>query len=526
MPEFLKRFFQKKLHQVFPDHYRRQPPLGLAPHGNLALQNIDPVSDIFGPLMLCQRHATQCKTKNITRAILRVSKPMNPVPHTAKIVASPSGGRPRLRIQLDSRQILPRPPVPQSPAVEEKQRRELEAFEFGNIRIPYGKYESKNAKGKKVSYWMIFYREGTKRIRESRVSFAKAKARAQTIATAMQNGQTAMAQFTEDQRAHYKLLLDLASKAGAPAELLITEAGEARKKASMAKFVYKTCRQIIDELLEAKKAEAAGVRWVDDLESRLDKFEKDFQCPLANITESDIRTWLTRLNLSKRSFNNYRTALLTMVSFARERKYIGPEWEAMATIKPFRLVKPVEEIYTPEQICSLLFTAEKCYPQHLPTLAIMAFAGCRHCELQDAGEILDWKDVHIKTAKIHISESVAKSNTGRRWIPMQPNLVAWIQAYAKLRGPVCEVGNLTNALKRIAEKAEVPFKRNGLRNSFISYRCAATQNVDQVANEAGNSVGEIHKSYRRELTQEEGLRWFTIMPTRADELPLFAHAKI
>jgi integrase len=434
-------------------------------------------------------------------------------PHLAS--ASPS----RLRIRID----LGQKPVGQklSHPPDKKQRRELEAFEFGNIRIPYGKYKSKG-----IEYWMLFYGKGKNRKRESRVSFARARSRAQEIAIAIQNGQTAMAQFTEDQRAHYKLLLDLAQKAGAPAELLISEASEARKKASMAKFVYKTCREIIDELLAAKKAEAAGVRWVDDLESRLDKFEKDFQCPLANITESDIRTWLTRLNLSKRSFNNYRTALLTMVSFARERKYLGPEWDAMTTIKPFRLVKPVEEIYTPEQICSLLFTAEKFYPQHLPTLAIMAFAGCRHCELQDAGDVLDWKDVHFKTAKIHISESVAKSNTGRRYVPMQPNLVAWVQAYAKLRGPVCEVGNLTNALRRIAQKAEVPFKRNGLRNSFISYRCAATQNVPQVATEAGNSVSEIHKSYRRELTQEDGLRWFTIMPTRADELPLFVHANL
>jgi integrase len=419
----------------------------------------------------------------------------------------------RLRIRID---LGPKP----SPPAPLKIRRELQAFEFGNIRIPYAPYPANG----KPRYWMLFYKDGNRRRRESRVKFSKAKARAQQIAIDIQNGQTSMAQFTEDQRAHYKLLLELASKAGAPAELLISEAADARRKASMAKFVYKTCREIVDELLAAKRAEDAGVRWIDDLESRLDRFEKDFKCPLANITESDIRTWLTRLNLSKRSSNNYRTALLTMVTFARDRKYIGPDWEAMVTIKPFRLVKPVEEIYTPEEICSLLFTAEKCYPQHLPTLAIMAFAGCRHCELQDAGEILDWKDVHFKTAKIHISESVAKSNTGRRYVPMQPNLVAWIQTYAKLRGPVCEVGNLTNALRRIAARAKVPFKRNGLRNSFISYRCAATQNVPQVASEAGNSVGEIHKSYRRELTQEEGLRWFEIMPTRADELPLFAHA--
>jgi hypothetical protein len=47
-----------------------------------------------------------------------------------------------------------------------------------------------------------------------------------------------------------------------------------------------------------------------------------------------------------------------------------------------------------------------------------------------------------------------------------------------------------------------------------------------VATEVGISVSEIRKSYWRELTQEKGLRWFTIMPTWADELPLFAHAKV
>jgi integrase len=424
----------------------------------------------------------------------------------------------RLRIRID----LSRPSTGQivpGPAPPKKERRKLSTLDFGNIRIPYGKYKSG-----RVEYWMLFYGKGKNRKRESRVSFAKLKARAQQIAIDIENGTAAMSQFTEDQRAHYRLCCKLAAEAGAAPELLIREAIEARRKASMANFVRKTCPQILDELLIAKKAEAAGARWIDDLDGRLNKFIKDFPQPLADITTEEIRLWLTRLNLAKRSFNNYRTALLTFASFARVRKYVGAEWEGLAGIKPFKITKPVEEIYTPEQICSLLFTAEKYYPQHLPTLAIMAFAGCRHCELQDAGEILDWKDVHFKTAKIRIDESVAKSNTGRRWIPMQPNLVEWIEAYAKLRGPVCEVDNLTNALRRIAKRAEVPFKRNALRNSFISYRCAAIQDIPQVAIEAGNSVSEIHKSYRRELTQEEGLRWFAIMPTRAEELPLFKHA--
>lgn len=396
-------------------------------------------------------------------------------------------------------------------------RRKLKTLNYGNIAIPYGKYKSG-----KVTYWMMFYRDGSKRRRESRVRFDKLIKRAEEIATSIANGQIAMSQFTEDQRASYRRCCELAARVNKPVELLVAEAVEATLAKSRTTFVPKTCPQIIDELLAAKRAEGAGVRWVDDLDGRLNKFSKDFPGALSDIGSEDIRLWLTRLNLGKRSWNNYRTALIALVAFAEERRYVPAEWESLSAIKPFRITKGVEELYTPEQIRSYLFTAEKSYPQHLPTLAIMAFAGCRHCELMDAENALDWKDVHFKTAQIHISESLAKNNTGRRYIPMQPNLAAWLEPYARPRGPVCTVSNLTNALARIAEKAKIPWKQNALRNSFISYRCAVTQNVAQVAGEAGNSVNEIHKSYRKELTAEEGQAWFAVMPTRADALPLFA----
>jgi hypothetical protein len=107
---------------------------------------------------------------------------------------------------------------------------------------------------------------------------------------------------------------------------------------------------------------------------------------------------------------------------------------------------------------------------------------------------------------------VAKSNTGRRYVPMQPNLIAWLHPYRKTKGPVCETVNLTNALRRIAAKAGVEYKRNALRNSFISYRVAVTKDIAKVAHEAGNSVQEIADSYLKELTERQGLAWFGIAP--------------
>lgn len=460
------------------------------------------------------------------------------IPHMAGLRSEPTENRAldpnrRLRIRIDIKKPAAADTVQkngiqahtgQKASIDQDprpDRRKLKAFTFRNVAIPYGHYKSG-----KTSYWMLFYRDGSKRIRESRVSFEKLRKRAEEIALSIANGQIAMSQFTEDQRASYRRCCELAAQVNAPLELLVAEAVEARKKASMSNIVRKTCPEIYTELIK-QMTSRAGSRWVEDIESRVGDFVGHYTGPLADLRAADFETYLNRLNVSERTWNNYRTAIGKLVSFARENKYVPKDWDELKLVKPFKIQKPeAEEIYTPEEIRSMLFTAEKYYPQHLATLAIMALAGCRHSELRDDDGALDWKDVHLKSGKIHISEALAKSNTGRRYVPMQPNLVAWLEHYAKPRGPVCAVDNLTNALARIAKKAKVKWKRNALRNSFISYRCAVTHDVARVAEEAGNSVQEIQDSYRRELTEEEGKAWFEIWPTKADVLPLFAYGKV
>ena len=379
---------------------------------------------------------------------------------------------------------------------------------------------------------ILSYRLNGQRHRVVRAQYADLLREIDAAETAIVNGQTDLLDFTHTDKALLQRLREIAAGTKAPLEILVAEAVEARRRAAAsASIIHKNSADIVEELLDAKRAEDAGVRWIEDLDSRLARFAKEFPGPLSHLCAEALRTWLSRMNLSKRSWNNNRTALLALAAFAKDRHYLAADWNELAQLKPKKIVKGVEELYTPEELRSLLFTAEKHYAQHLPALAIMALAGCRHCELRDDTAALDWKRVHFAEVRgagtslgmIHVDELVAKSNTGRRYVPMQPSLAAWLEPYVKPRGPVCVVSNLTNALGRIATKSGVAWKQNGLRNSFISYRCAVLQNVAQVAAEAGNSVGEIHKSYRKEITPEEGQRWFDIWPTKADVLPLFAY---
>ncbi len=150
----------------------------------------------------------------------------------------------------------------------------------------------------------------------------------------------------------------------------------------------------------------------------------------------------------------------------------------------------------------------------LPFMAISAFAGVRHAEIQR----LDWANVDKEAAIIEIRAGTAKT-ASRRGIPIQPNLAAWPEYQWEEAGPVCSFTNMVDQFKDMtrkvnqarraawaetaAEEGWAPFawKHNVLRHSFISYRVAEVQNVVQVALEAGNSPQMIFQHYRELVRQ-------------------------
>ena len=71
----------------------------------------------------------------------------------------------------------------------------------------------------------------------------------------------------------------------------------------------------------------------------------------------------------------------------------------------------------------------------------------------------------------------------------------------------------------------MPWKHNALRHSFISYRVAETQNVAQVALEAGNSPGMIFGHYRELVTADDAKTWFAVTPTQPANIITLPKAK-
>ena len=145
----------------------------------------------------------------------------------------------------------------------------------------------------------------------------------------------------------------------------------------------------------------------------------------------------------------------------------------------------------------------------IPYLAIGAFAGLRAAEI----ERLDWAD--IKENFIEVTSRKAKTRS-RRLVPLLPNLAKWLEPYRKTTGAVVTFANVSKQLLWLAEETAndgdpaVRWRHNGLRHSFISYRIADVQNVNQVALEAGNSPQMIFQHYRELVTPPEAKEWFGI----------------
>jgi len=276
---------------------------------------------------------------------------------------------------------------------------------------------------------------------------------------------------------------------------------------------------VVDAMLEEKRTSVSR-RTMGDLKSRLDRFAKDFSCPIATVTTSDIQVWLDRMKTGPRNKINYRNKLSVLWNWAWRRNYVLSNVVERTELPRDAGEGSAIEIYTPAELSRLIAAASNDF---LPCLVIGAFAGLRTAEIQR----LMWDDVNLTRGHI-IASSKKVGTPSRRIIPIQPNLAQWLAPYAKRTGLVWseteedfftaqgETAYATkveaNLEKLIAAQDPVKWKHNGLRHSYISYRLAALQDDAKTALEAGNSAGVIHTNYKELVTPEDATAWFAIAP--------------
>jgi integrase len=268
-----------------------------------------------------------------------------------------------------------------------------------------------------------------------------------------------------------------------------------------------TSDDLTKEVLEAKRKDGMSRTYIDDLKKRLSRFGADFGArKIAGITVEELDNWLRALPCSPKSRANYRANIGVLFSYATKRRMLDSNPIAH-TAKP-KLPDNPPEIFTVDELQSLLEAAQRTAPDVLPMLAIGGFSGLRDAEIKR----LDWSEVDQKRGHIEVKARKAKS-ARRRIVEMQPNLREWLRPYAEMTGAVAAV-NWRKKLDLVRKAAKLErWPQNGLRHSFASYRLAATHDAPRVASELGHTSPKmLYSTYRELVLPEEAERYWKLAP--------------
>ena len=378
------------------------------------------------------------------------------------------------------------------------------------------------------SFTVVHYL-GEKRQRKTFADLEAAVTEAEVIATKLSAGELDVLTLTSADRSAYVRALEILKPTGAALESAAMQFAEASKllgKASLleaaryfashhSNLTQKTVGEVVKELLTAKQADEASVVYVKSLNYHLGRFAESFPVGIATITPRQIEDFLRALGLSGRTRNNFRGSIGTLFHFAVTRGYVAKGAVDVESVAVAKKAPTAIDIFTVEEMRRVM---KRATPAMVPFLAIGAFAGLRHAEILR----LDWSQVRLADGFIEVKAMNAKT-ASRRLVPILDNLRSWLTPYAKPQGRVCGAAGYSKQLDRLAASVnyawqkEVPpgsfeWKHNALRHSFISYRVAQTQNVPQVALEAGNSPRMIFTNYRELVRPSEATEWFSIFP--------------
>lgn len=366
--------------------------------------------------------------------------------------------------------------------------------------------------------YVVAYYEGQQRKREKFADLAQAKREAAAKATALCNGELDVLSLRSEDKALYVRALNILRPFNVAIDAAVSEYAKARELLGSDSLIEaakeyanrhsglaarKTVSDAVEELIESKRKAGKSYSYVNDLK-KLRAFSAAFQCQITSVSGAQIDDWLLSLSVSGRSRNNYRSLVQSLMNFAKGKKYLPRDYDELSAVEYANETEGDIEIYTPEEITAFLTRAEA---HMIPFLAIGAFAGVRHWEITR----LDWSDVKLAAGYIEIKKGKTKTRT-RRLAPITENLRKWLLPHAKPSGPICSYRNMSEEILFMAKTLGLPWKRNGLRHSFITYRVADTQNVNQVALEAGNSPGVIFTNYLNPQHADQAKRWFAVEP--------------
>jgi integrase len=409
----------------------------------------------------------------------------------------------------------------------------------GSVRIHVHR-SPKRIGGRTITAWEFRWRDGAgrpRRLKRARKTDAIREAR--RIAKELASGRSA--ELSSSDVASFRAGITNLFGCGVSIEAATAEYAEAHRRLAGRGSVLeaadffarhhgaggadRTITEVVTELIQARRAERAGLLHLKDLRERLGRFAGDVQCPIDQLSAPLINEWLAGLHLSPRSVKNYRGAISNLIEFAVGAKYLPATFAEMRFVKVPKVGQGDRQIFTIAEMRLLLKHASESL---LPVLVLGGFAGLRTSETRH----ICWEHVHWDSGVI----TVPRGKTGERLAPLMDNAAEWlrlIRAGARTKdGPVVGLASssVSNGMLRAAaaanqqqDKFPIAWKRNALRRSFVSYWSSFEHDLWKVSERTGHSVAMLKKAYQQSGTlAETGRAWFEIRP-ESRQLYLFDH---
>lgn len=412
----------------------------------------------------------------------------------------------------------------------------VEVMDFKGVKIPIYSGEHHGRR----SYLIAYYAEG-KRIRERAGTLEAARELAKEKIKSLTTGAAHVATFSPRDVAVIAEALELLKPVGTPLSQVAREYAEAAKildgkativdaaklyirHAASQKLPVRTVPQVVEEFKAYIKSTGLSAKYDRDCKNRFKRASKAFPSAILNVQSDDIEKWLSSKDVSARTYNNNRNALVTLFRFARRKGYLPRAQETAAELVSKRKeVRGDIAIMTPDEFSLALSLAPDAF---IPLLAIGGLAGLRTAEIAR----LEWQNIDFASSNIIVSSAKSKT-ASRRIVPMCQALVDWLTPCRKKQGSIMGSPNPEALMNRWARakaryykdkdgKNLVEIPDNGLRHSFGSYRLAIVEDAAKVSLEMGNSPRMIFEHYRQLATRAQAEKWFSVSPAGVLPIPV------
>lgn len=256
-------------------------------------------------------------------------------------------------------------------------------------------------------------------------------------------------------------------------------------------------------------------RSLNSLASTVNRFSEGHKgVMISDVSPRDVRNWLEGLEIATRTRNGYLTDLKNLFNWAEAEKLVRDN--PCESLKKYRAseeemveIEGRKTILTVEETRKMMSIAVARYPQLVPRLAILLFAGLRP-EREAAGQL--WENIHMSERLVHVLKSKAKDRQ-ERYIRMTDCLFNWL-SWSKKRGHELPISNWRKQFDKLRSEAGLmdEWPRDATRHTFASYHLVK-HGAESTKDALGHGTYDmLFMNYRTLVKPKEADEYFCIAP--------------